>query len=239
MSVARILVTRADEDAGPLLYGLALHGLRGISVPLIERVIRRDSLAEAGSNAYDIWLLTSPFSVRALRVAGVDPGQALVASVGPSTTRAAEGMGWKVSVQPSVFTAAALVDALGDVEGQRVFYPRANLARSTVATALEARGAVVDDIVAYDNVMPEGAGAAIREHWPVDGVALLSGSAARRLVGAVPLPWPESLLIVAIGPSTAEVLAELGVEGVVVAVPHTVDGVIGALRRTLRGATGD
>lgn len=223
-----VLVTRAAVDAEPLCRALRDAGLEPISVPLLERVFHLEAVTEAAARVHDGWVLTSPAAVEALDRAGVRARPAWIAAVGPSTARAAERAGFPVDLVPPRATAAALARALGERSGQTVLYPRADLASKDSLAALEATGAAVDDVVAYSNVEPEGAGRALRAVWPAERVVLLSGSAARRLVAHVPPPWP-GVFVAVIGPSTARVCAELGLTVHAVAEPHTVAGVVAAV----------
>ena len=166
-----------------------------------------------------------------MNLAGVAPTDAWLACVGPATARAVREAGWTVALQPEVFTASALVAALGSVDGRRLIYPKADLASDEVAEGLRAAGAEVNEVVAYDNVLPAGSAEAIRDRWPFASVVLFSGSAARRLAEAVPPPWTAAVRVVAIGPSTARAARVAGLPVHAIARPHTVQGVVAALRR--------
>ena len=95
-----------------------------------------------------------------------------------------------------------------------------------------ARGAALLRAPLYRNVAPPGAGEALDAALPAAVIALASGSAARHLAalgrdlgGA---------RIAAIGPSTARVCRELGLEVSAVADPHTAAGLAAAIRGLIR-----
>jgi uroporphyrinogen-III synthase len=231
--VKTALVTRAQVDAAPLVAGLTALGLRPIVAPLLARRIRAAEVARAAAVGHDGWVLTSPAAVEALCATTDRPEW--IAAVGPATAEAAARAGLRVDRVPERALGAGLAAELGDLRGQRVLYPKADLAPPELAAALRAAGAQVDEVVAYDNAEPPGAGAAIRAVWPVDVVCLLSGSAARRLAAHAPPPWPTGVLVAAIGPSTAAVAVEVGLPVHAVADPHTVGGLLVAVARLVRG----
>jgi uroporphyrinogen-III synthase len=225
--VTTVLVTRAASDSGTLCDALRQAGLVPVSVPLLERVGHVDAVRDALRRAHDGWVLTSAAAVRVLVAAGAHP-TGWVAAVGPRTAGAARAQGWTVAVVPETATAAELVTALGHLDGSRVLYPRADLASSVVGDGLTAAGAVVDEVVAYSNTLPAGAGAALAAVWPPDVVTLLSGSAARRLADLRPAPWRPGPWVVVIGPSTERVAVAAGLPVHAVASEHTVAGVVAA-----------
>ncbi|MFK7931566.1 MAG: uroporphyrinogen-III synthase [Myxococcota bacterium] len=227
----RVLVTRASADAAPVVDALRGLGVVPVVVPLIKRTPKLSALRAMDLEGVYGWVMTSPAVVRALSEAGVGPGPGWVASVGPATTTAAREAGWQVRVQAPGGTARSLVSALGDCAGQRWMYPCADQASDQVQADLERSGALVERVVAYDNVLPAGARASLASVWPVDAAVLFSGSAARRLLDLQPLPWARSTRVIAIGPSTSAVLSSLGVRDVAVATPHTLGGVVEAVRR--------
>jgi uroporphyrinogen-III synthase len=232
VDVNRVLVTRSAEDGTALSQTLASEGFEVVRVPLIVRRYIEQPLAGVAHRVHDLWVLTSVGAVRALRATGAVPRK--VAAVGQVTARAAREAGWSVDVVPTLQTGEGLVRALGDLTGTRVLYPKSDLAPPTVGDALRRAGAVVDEVVAYQNVEPSGVREALLAEWPVDAVVLTSGSAAQRLVEHLPPPWPDGVRVVAIGPSTARVLEGLGV--VVHGIASTPDpsGVVDALKETPR-----
>lgn len=230
--MSEALVTRAAEDARALCDGLRALGLTPRCVPLIERIYRFDDVARTAAVGHDGWVLTSPAAVRSLSKTTVRPSW--IAVVGPATAAAARRAGLRVDHQPDTALGQALVEGLGSLSGQRVLYPHADLAPPDVARALGAAGAQLDAVVAYNNVEPAGVRAALRRHWPVDVVCLLSGSAARRLAAHRPPPWPAQVKVVVIGPSAAQVAARCGLSVHAVAEPHTLDGLLAAVAWVVR-----
>ena len=56
------------------------------------------------------------------------------------------------SFVPAEYVAEAIVEGIGDVTGQRILLPRADIARKALAEGLRAKGALVDEVVAYHTV---------------------------------------------------------------------------------------
>ncbi|TVQ91014.1 MAG: uroporphyrinogen-III synthase [Deltaproteobacteria bacterium] len=229
----RALITRAADDAKPLCEALRARGLEPVLVPLIHKVPDLEAVAEVAARGHDGWVLTSPAAVRALREVRVRP--AWVAAIGPATRRAAEDQGIAVDRVPPRALREAMIEALGELRGQRVLYPKSDRAPPGLSEALRASGARVDEVVAYRNVEPLGVARALRAVWPVDLVLLLSGSAARRLAAHIPPPWEDRVRVLAIGPSTEEAARAQRIRVDAVADPHTLSGLLSLLEAQLIG----
>ena len=115
---------------------------------------------------------------------------------------------------------------LGDLRGVRILLPQADAASPETAVTLRAMGADVVEIAVYRTHTVEQDPAALAELRSADAVVLASGSAARSLArqgGA------GGALVVCIGPKTADVARECGLEVGLVAHEATTDGIIQAL----------
>jgi len=120
--------------------------------------------------------------------------------------------------------------------GQHVLLPRADIASASLAEGLRARGATVDDVVAYRTVSapldsPAGR-AAVRalELGQLDAVTFASSSAVRAFVkGGLWARGRHNPLVACIGPVTAQVARDLGLPVEVVAVKYTIPGLVAAL----------
>jgi uroporphyrinogen III methyltransferase/synthase len=113
---------------------------------------------------------------------------------------------------------------------------RAEVANRELPEALEAMGAIVDDVACYQTV-PEtedasGAAASLLERG-ADWVAFTSGSTIEHFHARFDLPallhkFPQ-LKTVTIGPETSKALAALGFKPTIEAKQHTIDGLVAAL----------
>ncbi|MCB9676068.1 MAG: uroporphyrinogen-III synthase [Alphaproteobacteria bacterium] len=236
--MARVLVTRAAEDARPLCHSLEAHGHEPVRVPLLLRLWEVDALAQcAAEHPQADWLLVTSATTADVLAAGA-PGawkSARIGAVGPVTARKLEAIGRPAHVVPEQHTGAALVALLPDLTGKTVIYPKADLAPESMRDALVERGATVIEVVAYRNVPPNGHVERLAAALPVDATTLLSGSAAERLKAALGDLDPALLgRVVVIGPSTAKAAQDVGLPVHAVANPYTVNGLLMALDAELR-----
>lgn len=236
----RILITRPRTQAADLCDKLIAHGAVPIVFPTIEIAPLADSalLDEAirHLDQYHWIIFTSVNGVKAFwdRLshvgAGLAPAQH-IAAIGPATARALESHGVTVTRIPDEYIAEAIIDKIGDVRGQRILLPRADIAREALAIELQHRGALVDEIAAYRTLpaAPDPIGLAELQRG-VDVITFTSSSTVRnfvRLVGQeVSLPHT---LIACIGPITARTARELGLRVDIMASEYTMAGLVSAL----------
>jgi uroporphyrinogen III methyltransferase/synthase len=241
----RIVVTRAQGQAGELSAKLRALGAEAIEFPTIE--IRPPSdfapLDEAIGRLceYDWLIFTSANGVRffleRLDASSVDLRalRAKICTIGPATRDAVEVLHLKVDLMPKEYVAESLVDAFAGVElaGRRVLLPRAAVARDLVPVELARRGARVDVVEAYQTVTPTDTaararkifGAKDRPHW----ITFTSSSTVKNFVDAVGKDVLEGIRVASIGPVTTATARRLGLDVTVEANPFTIDGLIAAL----------
>ena len=160
----RIVVTRAREQASALAEQLRAAGAVPIEYPAIAFAPPADlapldaALDELGS--YNWIVFTSANGVRfvaqRLSQLGRDTAElrhASLAAIGPATAAELERHGLRSTFTPTEFVAEAVVEQIGEVQGQRILLPRADIAREALADGLRARGARVDNVVAYRTVL--------------------------------------------------------------------------------------
>jgi uroporphyrinogen-III synthase len=124
-----------------------------------------------------------------------------------------------------------LVDAMPAGPG-RVVLVRAAVARDVVLVGLRAKGWIVDEVEAYrtERVDPHPSVAAAVE--TADAVVFTSSSTASSFVESFPAEVTPAV-VVSIGPETTQTLMAAGVRVTATADPHTLDGLVGALVRSL------
>jgi uroporphyrinogen-III synthase len=158
-----------------------------------------------------------------------------IAAIGPATAEALHQRGALVHLMPAEYRAEAILDEIGDVAGQRILLPRADIARPTLADGLRALGAQVDEVAAYRTVAgvpPPPAFDALRAG--VDVITFTSSSTARNFVALTAGLDYGDPLIACIGPVTATTARELGLHVDVVAKEYTIDGLLNALISNLQ-----
>jgi uroporphyrinogen-III synthase len=224
----RIVITRPEAKA--LAEELERLGAEVTIVPLIEiHPAEGRGLEEAVESLarYDWIVLTSVNGVAAL-ASGLSAlaGPTRVAAVGPVTADAIRELG----VEPAFVASRASDDiagGLGSIEGMRLLLPQADIADPRLAEELRGQGADVDVVVAYRTVLVEPPMWGILPMRIADAVVLASGSACRSLAAAGGAGG--GAMLVCIGPKTAKVAREVGLEVGLVADETTSDGIIQAL----------
>jgi len=213
-SPLRVVVTRAEQQVGPLAERLARLDCEVVHCPLI----RLEPLSEApvDPGPYDWVVVTSPNGAAELarRLAGV-PRR--LAAIGPGTAAKLRAHGLEPDLVPAVSTQEGLLAELPRPAGH-VLLAAAEGARRLLVEALDA-----DFLPLYRTVEvapdppPEG-----------DLVLLASASAARALAAT-----GAHIPAVAIGPQTAAAAREGGIEVVAEAETHDLDGLVAAVERLL------
>jgi uroporphyrinogen-III synthase len=247
----RIVVTRAEDQAAGLLERLRALGAEPVACPAIAIAPPEDfaplDAAIARLADYDWLIVTSANGVRALlgRMAelGQDPTplrQLTIGAIGPATAEALAEHGLAPGFVPTTYVAEAILAEIGDVAGQRILLPRADIAREALAVGLRAKGAIVDEVAAYRTIPGGGArtlAGLLRAH-AVDAITFTSSSTVRYTleglqVAGMGRPEARTLLegvtVVCIGPVTAATAREAGLHVDAIARTYTTEGLVEAL----------
>jgi len=243
----RVVVTRTREQAAALAGKLHDLGAEVLEVPTIklDAPTNRQDLVDAllELNSYDWLVFTSPNGVTTffeyffrqfhdMR----DIGGARIAAVGPSTANKLKELHLQVDLMPDVALAANIAEAFSDfesIENLKICLLRAEVANAELPQALEAMGAIVDDVACYKTV-PEtedvtGAGAQLQEHG-ADWITFTSGSTVEQFHARFDLPALLTkfarMKLASIGPETSKALAELKLKPTIEAKEHTIDGLV-------------
>jgi len=234
---ARVLLTRPASEQARTAHLLEMYGYDVVSVPLIRRIWDLDAVALCAKRHPNPHTVIVSSALVADVLAVCVPSQwrgARYAAVGPSTASRLREHGYTVHVEASTATMSHLFEALGDMNGCEVVYPHSELTPPDRIEGLRGTGAVVHTVVAYRNEEPDDAGARIAAALPVDATLLFSSSAANRLAAAVEGTDTTALgHVLALGPSTADTIKDVGLPLHSVARPHNINGLIGELQRLL------
>jgi uroporphyrinogen III methyltransferase/synthase len=248
----RIVVTRPRAQAAGLAEPLEDAGAEVVLFPTIALAPPADPapLARAvdGAAGYDWILFTSANGVRAFFERFAAAGRDIrdlkpvrFGVIGPETAAALGRHLVRPAVQAAEFRAEGLLAALGGdaVRGRRVLVPRAAGAREILPETLRARGATVDEVIAYEAVVPSGVDVealrAALEAGALDALTFTSSSTVRNfvaLVGADAVarvargPRP---VIACIGPITADAARACGLPVDVVPRDYTAAALADAL----------
>jgi uroporphyrinogen III methyltransferase/synthase len=229
---SRVAVTRDEGADGELSRALRARGLDPVpcAATITGASPEPERLAAAARHLarYDWLIVASRRAVEALfaardgasRTDGGRDGAASAppalrsAAVGPRTAAALAAHGLHAAFIAPHAGGRALALALREADrwpGRRCLLPRALEGGRELAGALLEWGAIVDEIVAYQTIARPPAEIAAAWGASPDAAVIASPSAARALhaaIGAEPLRALRAL--VAIGPTTREALADLG-----------------------------
>jgi uroporphyrinogen III methyltransferase/synthase len=238
-----ILVTRPEHQSAELAQRLRGLGANVLAQPAIEisapanwsavdsilaRLAEFDWLVFSSANGVDSFF-------NRLFERGLDARQlaaAKLAAIGPGTVAALAALHLRADIQPGVYRAESLADALAPhVRGKRVFLARASRGREVLAEMLTAAGATVEQAVVYDSrdvETPREDVADALAAGNVDWVTVTSSAITRSLVKLFGDDLKKTRLV-AISPITAETLIDLGHPPAAVAKTYTTDGIVEAI----------
>jgi uroporphyrinogen III methyltransferase / synthase len=244
LSGKRVLVTRPRAQAAALIEKLAGLGAVPVVFPTIEIAPPEDpellnrAIAEVDRYAWVIFTSVNGVSAfwQALSAAGKD-GSGLhdtrVAAIGPATAQSLRERGVTPDFIPGEYIAEAILPGLGDVAGQRILLPRADIARKALVDALAAQGAFPEEIAVYRTIPAQPDAQAIRAlEQGVDIATFTSASTVRSffaLLGERAASLLSGAVIACIGPITADEARARGLAVAVTAAEYTVDGLVEAL----------
>ncbi len=252
----RIIVTRAREQASALSQRLREAGAIPIEYPVIafappdDWAPLDDALRRLESFGWVIFTSVNGvrFVLERMRALGIDEQQLMsrrIGAIGPATAAELARAGLRASFVPNEFVAEAVIEQIGDVHGQRILLPRADIAREALAEGLAAKGATVENVVAYRTVLGEAEAGVVDllRDGQIDAVTFTSSSTVRNFFARLEQSGMthdearrclESVTIAAIGPITARTAREHGLTVAIEAERYTIDGLMEALIETQR-----
>ncbi|ADO71182.1 uroporphyrinogen-III synthase [Stigmatella aurantiaca] len=245
----RVLITRPKERAEELCFLLEDEGAEVMSLPMLELRPPEDPrpLAAAAESIqrYRWVVFASPSAVEALMEALREAGtvdrlsHVRIAVVGPRTARTVEGYGLKVTAEPAEATGLGLFAAIRDAlhPEDEVLLPAGEEGRRELELALREQGVRVTRVTAYRStpapLSPEAQEAL--GQMPPDVVLFASPRTAEVFLEATGAEGLGAAKVVAIGPTTASVLARLGIGVAAVAERPTPEGLVDATVRAVHG----
>jgi uroporphyrinogen III methyltransferase/synthase len=206
----KVIVTRPRAQAGPLVGRLEALGHEVVECPLIE--IERTSDEPIDCAGYEWAIITSPNGADEVMRRAVNLPK--IAAVGPGTAEQLRSHGIEPDFVPEVSSVDGLLAEFPRPQG-KIVYLAAENARRRPIEALKADYVPLYRTVLLQPDAPEG-----------DVVILASGSAARAYAwtgGKAPA--------VSIGPETTRVAEAVGLDVVVEAGAHDLDGLVAAVER--------
>jgi len=241
-----VVVTRARAQASELSRRLVQLGAEVIELPVI-RISPLDDPPHLDEimdriSAYRMLVLTSVNGVECLfaRLAerGLDARaidrDARIVAIGPATAVRLAARGLRADLVPEQFVAEGILAALAgaDLAGVRALVARARGARAVLVDGLAAAGATVDELELYEAVVEAPDPAQIDRALAADYVTFTATSTVTRFVELVGAERAAGFpgRTVSIGPITSQALRAAGLAVHAEADPHTIPGLVDALR---------
>jgi len=244
----KIVITRAEEQAGNSLSAWSGTGANIILLPVIE-ITEPEDWSEfdrlVSGQIFDLIVFTSANAVKmfARRTAklGIELNYAKTktAAVGKKTAAACSEWGIPVSVVPEEFSAKGIIQKLKEMNlrGMRIFIPRSALAKNDLVEGLAEAGALVSAADAYNVTMPKSEKIQntlnLLSSEPADMVIFTSPSTYRNFIKLAGIDdekeYFRRVKAAAIGSVTKTEIEKRGVTVSVVPAEYTMEGMRGAV----------
>ncbi len=234
-----VVITRSIAQNESLRRLLEARGARVVEVPLIAVVEPDDEGRERDEvlqrfEDFDWIVVTSPNGadrvapfLSAAHAAGDAKRFPLLAAVGEATARS---VGTPVALCAEPARSDVLAQQFPEGSGS-VLVVQGNLADNQLSDDIEAKGWTVTRVVAYRTVHLRPTKEMMLPALSADVLLLASGSAATAWFDAFGASTPPS--VVAMGPSTAKVAVNLGLEVSAIASEQTLDSLIETAERVI------
>lgn len=243
----RVVVTRAvhqaaemidllqERDAIPLRYPCL-----AISPPADTRLLD-DALNDAANGKFDRLVLTSANTVhilaQRLSTLALALGPLPTAAVGPKTAAAAATLlGLNVTLVAKEHVAESLAQEMSPAPGERLLLPQSAIARPVLAERLRAAGAQVTVVDAYHTGIGQGGEPvpALLAEGQIDIIPFTSSSTVTNFLERLQREGGQrrhltGVCLAAIGPVTADTMAEAGLPVDVMPAEYTLQGLLTAL----------
>lgn len=221
----RVIVTRDQEKAAPLIKELREYGVDAMAVPVTHVRIYDDLYLPENLDDYDMIAITSASALNAFKRildAGnkVLPGKIKFAAVGEATAGGVKETFGKVDIIPdeqnALSLAKTIIERSDDPGSLRIFWPCANNALPELEIELNKAGTTVTPWVCYETVAMESRqiGSRLQSLAPWDLVFFAAPSAVEAFSAA----WKDKtgFIAIAIGPTTEQALRKKGYSNIAV-----------------------
>ncbi|MBL4709459.1 MAG: uroporphyrinogen-III synthase [Flavobacteriales bacterium] len=247
MKGKKVLITRSAEDNKEFKEQLEKKGAIVSELPMINFKLIED-LTEIHKALDDLdnvdWIVfTSTKTVQFFFDIAEQKGVKFyyypnlkIATVGEKTKLKLEQLGYRTNFVPIQYTAEVLAENMDEnIVGKRILIPQSNLADREYLNVFEKRGAISIPITIYKNE------AILYGYWDfeqkmnneLDYLTFTSGSSYKAFIANMnnaKIAFKNEKII-CIGPSTAKVVEEISNKTVIIASPHTTDGIIKAIEK--------
>lgn len=196
----RILITRYLPESHPWrsTFEMAGHSVRGIPFAEVEALD-----FEAPKDRFDAYIFNSPNAVRFFASKGNIPADAIVIAPGPGTAEALANLGIGVALAAQDSDMESFASKVTErLRGLRVLVPCSEQTRGTLLSGLNPDCVVQLPVYRTSPVSP----AEVPD--PLETVVFTS---PMNVVGYKLAGWPTPEVAIAIGPTTAQALIEIGI----------------------------
>ncbi|MBM7691956.1 uroporphyrinogen-III synthase [Peribacillus deserti] len=152
----KILITRAESQAEPLIRSVETLGGTPISIPMINfKRVERKPL----DGKFDWIIFTSVNALKYFHLTKdslVQMGNPKLAAIGEKTKEAIESLGLSINFIPGSFVAEAFIEEFNCclTAPSKILLPKGNLARDIIAESLRKEGHECTELIVYENIMP-------------------------------------------------------------------------------------
>ncbi|GGE75939.1 uroporphyrinogen-III synthase [Priestia taiwanensis] len=242
----RIVITREKQQAKEFAEKLKQAKSIPITIPLItiDAVEKTKELREQVRNiaSYQWIVFTSKNAVtyffdllQAVTKQYALPKHMKVAAIGSKTKKVLETIGVHVHFVPSVFEGDAFATELTEhiQSGERVLFPKGNLARSSITEIMQKHHIDVKDLIVYETKENRRSQEGLQEviaMKQIDVLTFSSPSTVRAFVSLLEgIEWKqqiEGIHIACIGPVTEQAAIEYGMKPTIVPAVYTFDELV-------------
>lgn len=236
----KVLLTREERDNTEFADLIRKAGGEAVSIPMIgfrPRILNEKEKEQlANIEQYDWLVLTSKNGVDYFfRQVGNQAVLPKIAVIGAKTQKALKRYGFIPQFVPSQFVAECFVEEFIPIlsKESKVLVVKGNLARDLIAESLKGNDHICDEVILYENAMPEGSEEKLCEVFgneQLDVLTFASSSAVRHFMQTVEKHMLQSFIsncvIACIGPVAQKTAEQYGLHVQVCAEPYTIEGLV-------------
>lgn len=247
----KVLVPRGKKQAKSFSQLIEKEGGIPVEIPLIAfRPVTMDQKLQAVLNQlqnYDWIIFTSKVTVEtflALMEAEQITAMPKIAVIGKKTEQVVREKNLTAAFLPSVYVAETFVAEFHTYvqRGMKILIPKGNLARDYIASSLRDYGAIVDEVIIYENYFPEESRNRLTTAMVNDELDILlftSSSTVDHFMEVIKVNHLEShlshCLIGCIGPATEKTIKSYGLAVHASPKVYTVEEMITSMNEYING----
>ena len=237
-----VLITRGKKESKAFSRKISEQGGLPIAIPLIGfKKAELDNTSKyrlAKAAGYDWVIFTSKKGVQFFMERVSNPALPHIAVIGEKTEAELRRNGYSPAFVPSHYVAECFAEEFTAQlkPGSRVLVIKGNLARTVIAEKVRQAGHICEEVILYENVLPEGSKEALRQallDGSVDIVTFTSSSTVEHFMEAVEEyglhAQLKPLLFACIGPVADATAKSCGLDVQIVGSLYKVDGLLEAM----------